>query len=253
MKPIFFFAFLCISSNTWSQQIISSIDTPKVPLERIQKNEFKSILFKTLPLITVGTVGTFSHKLINRYEFKEERDEYFYRFHTRSDNYLQYAPALMTFGMDAMGFKGKHSIKDQALLFVKSELVMEAMIIPLKKISSIMRPDSSARSSFPSGHTAQAFMGAELLRKEYGADHPLLAVGGYAVASMVGAMRVLNNKHWVTDVLAGAGIGILSTDIIYWMDHRKHSKNSNRIMALPTLTSHGAGFYLSYHIGKDHS
>ncbi len=253
MKPIFFFVFLFISSYTWSQQIIDSIDTTRVPAEHIQKNEVKFILLKTLPLIAVGTIGTFSHKLINRYELKEERDENFYRFHHTSDNYLQYAPAIMTFGMDAMGIKGNHTIKDQALLFVKSELVMEAMIFPLKKISSIMRPDSSANSSFPSGHTAQAFMGAELLRKEYGADYPLLAVGGYAVASMVGAMRVLNNKHWVTDVLAGAGIGILSTDIIYWMDHRKHSKNSSRIMALPTLTSHGAGFYISYHIGKDHS
>jgi hypothetical protein len=253
MKPILFLVFLFTSSYAWSQQIIDSIDTARVPVEQKQKNEIKFILLKTLPLIAVGTIGTFSHKIINRYEFKEERDEIFYRFHTRSDNYLQYAPALMTFGMDAMGFKGKHSIKDQAFLFVKSELVMEAMIFPLKKISSIMRPDSSAHSSFPSGHTAQAFMGAELLRKEYGADHPLLAIGGYAVASMVGAMRVLNNKHWVTDVLAGAGIGILSTDIIYWMDHRKNLKSSSRVMALPTLTSHGAGFYLSYHLGKDHS
>ena len=38
---------------------------------------------------------------------------------------------------------------------------------------------------------------------------PWYAVGGYAVATFTGVMRVLNNRHWISDVLSGAGIGIL--------------------------------------------
>lgn len=42
-------------------------------------------------------------------------------------------------------------------------------------------------------------------------------MAGYAVAAGVGAMRVYNNKHWCSDILAGAGIGILSASIMYWL------------------------------------
>lgn len=61
-----------------------------------------------------------------------------------------------------------------------------------------------------------AFTGAELLRREYGKEYPWVAVAGYAVAVLVGAMRVYNNRHWVGDVLAGAGIGIASVTLVYW-------------------------------------
>ena len=72
-------------------------------------------------------------------------------------------------------------------------------------------------NSFPSGHTYMAFAGAELLRKEYGSDYPWRAIAGYTIATLVGLMRVRNNRHWVGDVLAGAGLGILTTDLVYWV------------------------------------
>jgi len=40
-------------------------------------------------------------------------------------------------------------------------------------------------------------------------------VGGYTIATLTGFMRVLNNRHWISDVLVGAGIGILSADLGY--------------------------------------
>ena len=72
-------------------------------------------------------------------------------------------------------------------------------------------------NSFPSGHTYIAFVGAETLRKEYGEEYPWLAVAGYAVATLVGTMRIYNDRHWAGDVLAGAGLGILSVNITYWI------------------------------------
>ncbi|MEG2554845.1 MAG: phosphatase PAP2 family protein [Odoribacter sp.] len=43
-----------------------------------------------------------------------------------------------------------------------------------------------------------------------------LCVAAYVVATGTGLFRMYNNRHWCTDVLAGAGIGILSTRIAYW-------------------------------------
>ena len=68
--------------------------------------------------------------------------------------------------------------------------------------------------SFPSGHTATAFAGAELVRAEYGWGYGIAA---YTVATGVAFMRLYNNRHWLNDVLAGAGVGIVSAQIGYWM------------------------------------
>ena len=81
----------------------------------------------------------------------------------------------------------------------------------------IERPDNSTKNSFPSGHTFTAFTGAEVLRREYGEEYPWIAVAGYTVATIVGMMRIYNNRHWAGDVLAGAGLGILSTTLVYWV------------------------------------
>ena len=71
--------------------------------------------------------------------------------------------------------------------------------------------------SFPSGHTATAFMTATMFNKEYGHKSPWIGVGAYSMATVTGLMRMANNKHWLSDVLTGAGIGILSTEIGYYL------------------------------------
>ena len=87
----------------------------------------------------------------------------------------------------------------------------------LKKITHIQRPDGSSYESFPSGHTAEAFASAEFLRQEYKDVSPWYGIAGYAAATATGALRIYNNKHWLSDVVAGAGIGIASTKLAYWI------------------------------------
>lgn len=159
--------------------------------------------------------------LFNKYAVREERMEHFGTFHTSVDNYLLYVPIAAMYTMDAMGFKGKHDAWNQTALLVKSEILMNVMVFSLKNITHEQRPDGSAYNSFPSGHTAQAFLSAELLRREFGKDYPGVAIGGYVVATAVGAMRILNNRHWVSDVVAGAGFGILSVNIAYLTHQNK--------------------------------
>ena len=87
----------------------------------------------------------------------------------------------------------------------------------IKRTGNVERPDGSSKNSFPSGHTATAFMGAEFLYQEYKDVSIWYGVAGYVVATGTGMFRMYNNRHWLTDVAAGAGIGILSTKIAYWI------------------------------------
>ena len=81
----------------------------------------------------------------------------------------------------------------------------------LKQTGNIERPDGTSKNSFSSGHTATAFMGAEFLYQEYKDISDWHDITGYIVATGTGMFRMYNNRHWLTDVAAGAGIGILST------------------------------------------
>lgn len=113
--------------------------------------------------------------------------------------------------------RGKHHILDKTILTGTAYALMSASINLLKWGTNERRPDGSARNSFPSGHTATAFVGAELLRREYWEVSPWIGVAGYAVATTTGFLRLYNNRHWLTDVIAGAGIGILSVEAAYWL------------------------------------
>jgi membrane-associated phospholipid phosphatase len=130
---------------------------------------------------------------------------------------MQYAPAAAVYALNACGVEGKNNLKDRSIILATSYLIMTATVLPLKSITKEERPDGSANNSFPSGHTATAFAGAEFLWQEYKNKSIWYGISGYVVATATGAFRVINNRHWVTDVAAGAGIGIISTKVAYWI------------------------------------
>ena len=128
---------------------------------------------------------------------------------------------------------------------------MAALVNGIKYSTKVERPDGSTSNSFPSGHTATAFMAATILHKEYGLTRSLwYSVGGYAVATGIGAFRVMNNRHWVSDVMMGAGIGILSTELGYAISDlifkdkytlRKELEDLNDVSEHPSFFSLQAG------------
>ena len=133
------------------------------------------------------------------------------------DNFLQFAPAAAVYGLNAMGIKGKHNFRDRTMLYLMSNIITNSIVFSVKKFSHQLRPDGSAYTSFPSGHTAEAFISAEFLRQEYKEVSPWYGIAGYAMAATTGYLRMYNNKHWLSDVVAGAGVGILSTKLAYWL------------------------------------
>ena len=168
-------------------------------------------------LIGVGIIGLESDWLI--FQNREIRDELQENIDHRLtiDDFTQYAPMAATYGLNLCGIKGKHGYGDLTIILGTAYALMGTTVYAMKNITKVERPDGSARNSFPSGHTATAFMGAELLRREYWDVSPWIGVAGYAVAAGTGFFRMYNNRHWLTDVIAGAGIGILSVQAAYWL------------------------------------
>jgi membrane-associated phospholipid phosphatase len=178
---------------------------------------------------------------ISNLEVREERNENFANFSTHVDDYLQHAPSISAFALSIAGVKGKHDLRNQAALYIKSEALMLAMVYGLKYSVGEARPDTGQKNSFPSGHTAQAFTAATFLSKEYGDRSIWISVGAYTSATVVGACRMLNNRHWISDVLVGAGIGIFSTEVVYRTHHTKiRSGSQHGSLKINSFSAYGA-------------
>ena len=130
------------------------------------------------------------------------------------DDYIQYLPVALYLTFDFMGVRAKHTFGERVAVATVTYLSVVAFSQSVKYTVREPRPVSGTRNSFPSGHTTTAFAGAELVRSEYGWGAGLAA---YVLATTVGVMRMYNGRHWLNDVVAGAGFGILSARIGYWM------------------------------------
>ena len=180
------------------------------------KITFKHLIIPSA-LIAYGAIGIKNHTLqtLNT-EIKEEVNENIDHKIT-IDNFSQFAPAAAVYGLNAIGIKGKNNFKDRSLILATSYMLVAATTIPLKTITHVQRPDGSSFNSFPSGHTATAFASAEFLWQEYKDVSVWYGISGYIVATGTGIFRIYNDRHWLTDVSAGAGIGILCTKTAYWL------------------------------------
>lgn len=166
------------------------------------------------------------------------------------DNYTQYVPGALVFGLNALGIKSAHNLRERTIIYGTSILITTAIVTPLKHWAKEERPDHSNNLSFPSGHTATAFANAQFMFREYKHSNILLSLAGYPFAIFTGTYRVINNRHWVSDVIAGAGIGILSTELAYWLapkiDHLLFRKNQKQtLMVSPYYQSNSIGLGLT--------
>lgn len=177
---------------------------------------------------------------LNKYEVREERNEHFPNFSTHIDNYLQYGPAITVAVLDLCHVPGRHDVPNQAALLVKAEVLALGTTYVLKNAVGEPRPDSGAKNSFPSGHTTEAFATATFLSLEYGDRSIWIPVGAYATATTVGALRLLNNRHWISDVLVGAGIGMLSTELVFRTHQNKWGSHGTTSLRIDPFTAYGA-------------
>jgi membrane-associated phospholipid phosphatase len=133
---------------------------------------------------------------------------------TPLDDYIQYGPAAMYVGLNIFEYQNEEKAFDQAGVFLLGTGIYVATTQGLKALITEARPDGT-ENTYPSGHTATAFFGATILAHEYRDSHPEFVIAGYTLATATGALRIANNKHWVTDVLMGSAIGIASAELAY--------------------------------------
>ena len=199
----------CLSLSLSAQESVSADsivrDTPFRPQQ----------LILPATLVSVGAFGVENGWLCSlkqdvRDGFQDIRGDR--RF--RADDKLQYLPVLANIGLGLADVKSRHPLRERIAATATAYATMGVLVTATKYTVKEKRPDSGKRNSFPSGHTATAFMGAELVREEYGNGW---GAGAYAFATGIAFLRLYNDRHWLNDAIGGAGIGMLSARIGYWL------------------------------------
>jgi membrane-associated phospholipid phosphatase len=138
-------------------------------------------------------------------------------FHTSVDNIIPLAPVVQIYLGKYLGFQPKNDFQHQTINIVIANVIMGTVGYALKNAVGEERPDHSDNLSFPSVHTATGFTNATLLFYEYKDSDLGYASSGFLFATATGVLRMANNKHYTSDILAGAGIGIATGIIVsYW-------------------------------------
>lgn len=181
--------------------------------------------FAQLAAPTLFTVSGLALSGQPRYEIAKLRNENLVNFHTKADDIIAVAPIIVVYGLDFLGLKAKNDFLNRSAILAKGEIMILGSVYLLKNTINEPRPDGSNMHSFPSGHTAQAFLAATFISQEYHGRIRWMPYAAYTLAASVGALRIANNKHYISDVLVGAGIGILSQKIAYWTHQYRWGRN----------------------------
>ena len=245
-----FFIFLLLYINTAQAQ---DIDTVRITEKKSFVNSPYSGFIIPVAFISYGVLA---HRQDNLHKIDLKTHEFASSHFTgkiKADDYTQYVPAVAVYGLNMMGVKVKHNNKERTFLMASSYLLSAACVQTCKRTTTVRRPDEANYRSFPSGHTATAFVGAHLLFKEYKDTSPWIGIAGYTIATGTGAMRILNRRHWLSDVVAGAGIGILCVEISYLLlpaFHKvtgvKDSRTSLVIAPVIGVNNYGAGLAYTF-------
>ena len=178
----------------------------------------------TIVLMSATTLVSSAQTAPSKYTFDTDflmlRNTIYPDFRHHYDDWTQYAPAAVMVGLKACGYKGRSTWGRMLVSDAFSVASMTILVNGVKYSMRRLRPDQTSHNSFPSGHTATAFMTATMLHKEYEGRSPWFSIGGYALATLTGVSRVLNNRHWMTDVFAGAAIGIGSVHLGYFISDK---------------------------------
>ena len=180
-------------------------------------------LYIPAALMTAGIIFDGNGRESLKNEVVEERNEHLFGFTNHFDDYAQFAPTLAVYGFEWAGMKPRTDWQNRTAILIKGQIINLGMVYILKTTLKKTRPDGTA-FSFPSGHTANAFAGATMLAIEYGENHKWVPYVSYGVATGIGVMRMANNKHYISDVLFGAGLGMLSMKLAYWTHQYQWNK-----------------------------
>ena len=228
--------FLCINGNAQQKDSISSF-----------KDELSYKHF-IIPAALISSGLLLKNAPMNKNLQGDSRKLFGTDFHTKIDDYLQFTPILQIYGGRYLGLKSKNDFLHQNINIAMSMAILCGVVKTMKHTFKTERPDGSNHVSFPSGHTATAFTTASLLFYEYKDASIWYASSGFLFATATGFLRIANNKHYTSDVLAGAGIGTaVGLAVSYWSPYKSFTIGKNKTHALiyPQIgTNYGIGLLI---------
>lgn len=122
-------------------------------------------------------------------------------------DYLQYTSNAIYLTQSV--FQVQSDFKNDIFILGLSSVMMASTVKSLKELTQVQRPNGLDNKSFPSGHAAISFMGAELLRLK-NPKKTVLWIGSYGIASYVSVQRIVDKHHRPLEVISGALIGFIS-------------------------------------------
>lgn len=234
--------FLIISmSGSYAQAVLDTVDAKPQKGKRILQK-----MVVPTALILGGSImsGNNFEKQFQRDIRSRVGEDYEFKF----GDYARYAPIVQMYAADAFGVKSRNHWFDQTKNLAMAIVISDFITFRLKKWIPKKRP-GLVTESFPSAHTSFAFTNAGILYQEFKDTSPLLAYSGFGIATATGAFRVINNTHWISDVIVGAGIGILVTELIYLFDPiikwNPFLKEEKSFSFIPRFDGDHYGFYLT--------
>jgi membrane-associated phospholipid phosphatase len=236
------FSLLVYLGNAQINDYISSI----IKQDKLSYNQF----IAPVALITAGTL--LLNTALND-ELQTNTNNFFGEaFHTATDNYLPFIPVAQIYLGKSFGFKPRNDFQHQTINIIVANAIGASVFTTLKYTVKEERPDQSDDLSFPSGHTSIAFTNAALLYYEYKDSNLWYASSGFLFATATGILRIANNRHYTSDVLTGAGIGLASGLIVsYWNPFQSVTfgkKKKTTAFVYPQIGSQvGLGTLIQFH------
>lgn len=245
--------YLILSLFTHARISAQISDTIEI-LPAWHQSNAASLLVVPSILIGAGIATIHDNGYYSSHDAYECIQRHYTDFHTNVDDYLRFMPAAGVFSLNIAGVEGKNNLTDCSLIYLISISLASITNSTIKRTTGIMRPDGSDYLSFPSGHTVTAFVSATFLHEEYKHQSIWFGIAGYSAATATGVLRMLNNRHWMSDVLVGAGLGILMTKAVYLIYPvvkdkfytRDKNNGGNGLTLVPHLYPDHYGMYLSY-------
>jgi hypothetical protein len=227
-------------------KVNAQVDSIPEPSPQKSKSFLKQSIVP-ITLIGAGLVINYSNGAFGKENIQDGINNAFPDFSTNADDFILFVPALTMYTADLLKIESKNDAFTQTKYLLIAGIATNMVTYGLKYATDETRPNGEDKLSFPSGHTANAFVMATVLFHEFKDTKPVLAYSGFIFASATGALRVLNYEHWVSDVLVGAGIGIMVTDLVYRFEPLKNwnpfkNKKVSTIIS-PSYKEHTMGLY----------
>lgn len=212
MKKLLLPLLFCIAASGMSQDSLTYAIIRQALVEDSLAREEMRFNRDGLFMPLRGIIQTFTHRSFNNLP-----GPFIDKGAHPEDWGLALSPLAATWAMKAFGVRSRSTTRRMITANGLAIGLTVGLSQTLRWSVTEERPDGSGMHGLPSMHASLAFMGATVLSREYGHISHWITIGGYAAATGTQFLRIGHNRHWMNDIFLGAGIGVVSTHLAYFI------------------------------------